>query len=1562
MPTSSTRFEPRLRRTASSYASRAVLLALLAACHREEPAKTTPSSISGEAVNNEATAKLIAQVQGSADGRFAIASRGAELRAEDPINQLETTLGGRGLSMHTLGSSEPDWRLQLSFESYGCRGLPRPASAASPRASYNRVDYVRGDVTEWYVNGPMGVEQGFTLRSRPSCTDAGQVAFNIRVGGDVQPSLHGSGASAFVDLSDKQGRTVLRYSHLFAKDADGKALTATMTLAGQLITLQIEDKDARYPIEVDPLIGVPKQEIIAPDASAADQYGFAVAIDGDTAVVGAPFKDGTQSDQGKVYVYTRNALTGVWALTDTLLSPTPRKSGQFGFSVAVSGNRIIVGEPDPTAAGSTGKAYIFTRLSPTGLFSVNAAQALSPSDGAAKDQFGYSVAISGGVAAVGAPLKTTGGFTGAGQAYIFTANLAGVFSQSKILTAVSPAKDEHYGWSVAAFDDATAGSDLVFVGAPDADNVKGSKAGEVDVWIGESAAWIRQNTLLPQETDGTAGVYSFGYSVDFKAGRALVGAPGADPAGKSNAGAAYAFLRPAGTGMAAWTADGLMSRGIANDAMGQSVALSNTVDGALVGARFATSPAPESIANAGAAYVFDRNATTKWGFTDDFGVDPTISLGAAPAKAGDNFGWSVGVTGNIAIVGAPGRTVASSNQGAVYIYAVVKQQGDACTSNIQCQSGFCVDGFCCNTACGQISDGVNNDVDCQACSAAKSGGVNGTCKILAAATVCGGGAGGDPSKCSQGGTCNGTSAACNALPSPSTTKCAAGDDTKCIEGYYCDGVTSGTCPTTNPKPAANTVTCNASGDASKCVGSYKCDGVAVNMCPTTNSTAAAMGTQCGGPDNNNCVAKYVCDGTTKGTCPTAGATPASMGTVCRAAADLCDAAEACDGTTAMCPMDKASPAGTACGGAADASKCIAGGMCDGTLKTCPGGPAPAGTICDPVGDASKCVKEYKCDGTAKGSCPTTNPTPAASTVVCDAAGDTTFCASNFKCDGTTAGSCPKTNGTPASMGTVCRAASDLCDVDEVCNGTTAACPGDAVAASGTECRAQNGTCDQAESCNGVLKSCPVDIFAPPTTQCGAGNPATCNGGFFCLGTSNACSTTATPASATTVCNATGDPSTCAANFKCDGVSNNSCPRTNPTAATAGTTCRAAAGVCDQAEMCDGVTATCAPDAFAPVTKECRPDNGSGCDVADFCSGTSASCGPDLVLPAGTVCRGATDLCDAPELCNGATAACPLDRVSPLGLLCRPSAGVCDVGEFCDGSAKSCPTDIKQAAGTVCRGAVGFCDAAETCDGNNNACPTDSFQAAGTICRFPSGVCDLAETCDGASGQCPVNAVASNAAICRPATNECDAAELCDGSGFGCAADAQQPDGSACSKGTCQSGTCRPEADLRVSTTFNPMGANGQDPLSIDVSVTNVGKAPADNPLVKIAIPPGATVQSVSGDGWVCQTQGDSIVCLRPTLDAGGSAPIKVVLTPPLDKTSFDVTTSATSKTFEANPVDNTTTTTTPNKNPLNIAVSGGGVSSCAAAPGAGQPGQPLAMLGLLFGCAVLIQRRRVAAR
>ena len=105
---------------------------------------------------------------------------------------------------------------------------------------------------------------------------------------------------------------------------------------------------------------------------------------------------------------------------------------------------------------------------------MNAAQTLAASDGAAKDQFGYSVAISGGVAAVGAPFKTSGGFTGAGQAYIFTANLAGAFAQSKILTATTPARTSTMaGRSPPSMMRRRARPGLRR--CPDADNVKGQQ-------------------------------------------------------------------------------------------------------------------------------------------------------------------------------------------------------------------------------------------------------------------------------------------------------------------------------------------------------------------------------------------------------------------------------------------------------------------------------------------------------------------------------------------------------------------------------------------------------------------------------------------------------------------------------------------------------------------------------------------------------------------------------------------------------------------------------------------------------------------------------------------------------------------------------------------------------------------------------------------------------------------------------------------------------------------------------------------------------------------------------
>lgn len=114
--------------------------------------------------------------------------------------------------------------------------------------------------------------------------------------------------------------------------------------------------------------------------------------------------------------------------------------------------------------------------------------------------------------------------------------------------------------------------------------------------------------------------------------------------------------------------------------------------------------------------------------------------------------------------------------------------------------------------------------------------------------------------------------------------------------------------------------------------------------------------------------------------------------------------------------------------------------------------------------------------------------------VCDpgASGGASACC-NSTCDGFLA------------AGTECRPAASACDVAETCDGSSAACPSDAVAPAGTECRPAAGQCDMAETCDGASGACPADAFAPDDTACddcalGAGNCTTCSAGM-CLSAS-----------------------------------------------------------------------------------------------------------------------------------------------------------------------------------------------------------------------------------------------------------------------------------------------------------------------------------------------------------------------------------------------------------------------------------------------------------------------------
>ncbi|MGI8758559.1 MAG: Calx-beta domain-containing protein, partial [Acidimicrobiales bacterium] len=156
-------------------------------------------------------------------------------------------------------------------------------------------------------------------------------------------------------------------------------------------------------------------KLTAIDAAAGDRFGRSVAVSGDTAVVGAPFDDPTDTDSGSAYVFTRTGAT--WAEQAKLTAADGAADDHFGRSVAVSGDTAVVGahfDDDDDAGTDSGSAYVFTRTGTTW-----AQQAkLTAADAAAYDYFGYSVAVSGDTAVVGARGDDDAGLD-SGSAYVF---------------------------------------------------------------------------------------------------------------------------------------------------------------------------------------------------------------------------------------------------------------------------------------------------------------------------------------------------------------------------------------------------------------------------------------------------------------------------------------------------------------------------------------------------------------------------------------------------------------------------------------------------------------------------------------------------------------------------------------------------------------------------------------------------------------------------------------------------------------------------------------------------------------------------------------------------------------------------------------------------------------------------------------------------------------------------------------------------------------------------------------------------------------------------------------
>ena len=411
-----------------------------------------------------------------------------------------------------------------------------------------------------------------------------------------------------------------------------------MELIGREIRLLVEDRDAQYPLVVDPTWSQ-QAEPTSSDGAAGNNFGYSVAIDGGTAVVGAYHRTvGSNSQQGAVYVFVQSGTT--WTQQAELTSSDGAANDNFGSSVAVSGGTAVIGAYNRGVGGnsSQGAAYVFVQSGT----SWSQQAELTASDGEGSDLFGVSVAVSGGTAVVGAYHHRVGSNNNQGAAYVFVQSGTS-WSQQAEWTA-SDGENSRFGVSVSV----SGGTALIGAnGQPVGSN---SGQGAAYVFVQSGTSWSQQAELTA--SDG-AGGDSFGVSVSLSGGTAVIGAIKHQVGSNSGQGAAYVFVQ-SGT---SWSqqAELTASDGVSSDQFGRSVSVSGGT--ALIGSASHVFGGD----NPGAAYLFVQNGTS-------WSQQPELS--APDGATGDQFGWSVAVSGATAVIGAYAHTVGGKGQqGAAYVFA-----------------------------------------------------------------------------------------------------------------------------------------------------------------------------------------------------------------------------------------------------------------------------------------------------------------------------------------------------------------------------------------------------------------------------------------------------------------------------------------------------------------------------------------------------------------------------------------------------------------------------------------------------------------------------------------------------------------------------------------------------------------------------------------------------------------------------------------------------------------------------------------------------------------------------
>ncbi|MDA8745963.1 Ig-like domain-containing protein [Rubripirellula amarantea] len=391
-------------------------------------------------------------------------------------------------------------------------------------------------------------------------------------------------------------------------------------------------------------------ELISGTASGGDRFGYSVDVDGDFAVVGSFLDDaGGITNSGSAFVYQRqgpSAWTQVAQLNGDLDATDAQ--GQFGWSVSIDGDTVVVSaQKDRDVGFQAGAAYVFQR-NEGGADNWGRVTKIVGSDTVARDLFGRSIDVSGDTVVVSASVADPVGAS-SGAAYVFERNQggAGNWGQVTKLTGSDQAAGDRFGQSV------TIDGDLIAVGAFRHDGA-GTDSGTAYVFErnqGGANTWGEIKTI---EASDAAASDRFGFSLSIDGSTLAVGSPLDDTGGLNQLGSVYVYSQDEG-GTNNWgqVTKLLDSNGAAGDRLGLSVA----VEGNRI---VAGSPQADGGGNSSGRAVL---------FEDVFGTwAQSRVLTNEEVTTADEYGISVAVSGNTAIVGSWLDNRPGNNSGGAYAF------------------------------------------------------------------------------------------------------------------------------------------------------------------------------------------------------------------------------------------------------------------------------------------------------------------------------------------------------------------------------------------------------------------------------------------------------------------------------------------------------------------------------------------------------------------------------------------------------------------------------------------------------------------------------------------------------------------------------------------------------------------------------------------------------------------------------------------------------------------------------------------------------------------------------